>query len=258
MLLDRKKIIETLISDLKPLEYIHAMWEMGSASFNRLDQWSDIDLMLVCGDDKVEDTLTAAEKSLTALSGLAIKYRLPEPTWHGHAQVFWRLKSASPFLFFDLVVMKRSSKDKFLQYEIHGEPVVHFDKTGVIKNEPVDKSVFEKKLKNRLAAMKATFELFQVLTEKELNRGNDIHAYSFYIAHTFRPLVMALRMKYNPIHFDFFTAYLYHELPREVVERLRSLYLLDSIDEIKKAQKKAQKWFWETVKELDKKPSLFT
>jgi predicted nucleotidyltransferase len=254
----RKEIIETLISDLKPLDYIHAMWEMGSASFNRLDRWSDIDLMLVCDDDKVEDTLAAAEKSLTALSELDIKFRLPEPTGHGHAQVFWRLKSASPFLFLDLVVMKRSSKDKFLQHEIHGAPVVHFDKTAVVRNEPVDKGLFERKLRDRLEAMKATYELFQVLTEKELNRGNDIHAYSFYVAYTFRPLVMVLRMKYNPVHYDFFTAYLYHELPGDVVNRLRVLYLTGGIDELRKAHAEARKWFWETVTELDNRPSLFT
>ncbi len=256
-MLNREEIIEKLTSDLKPHDFIHAMWEMGSASFNRLDQWSDIDLMLVCDDDKVEETLAATEKSLTALSELDIKYRLPEPAWHGHAQVFWRLKDASPFLFFDLVVMKQSSKDKFLQYAIHGQPVVHFDKTGVIKDDPLDRKVFASKLLNRLEAMKTTFQLFQVLVEKELNRGNDIHAYSFYVAYTFRPLVMALRMKYNAVHYDFFTAYLYHELPEDTVHRLRSLYLLSDIDEIKKAHDDAQKWFWETVKELNNSPSLF-
>lgn len=257
MMLSRKEIIDKLTLELKPHKYIHAMWEMGSASFGRLDQWSDIDLMLVCDDDRVEDTLGATERSLIALSDLDIKYRLPEPAWHGHAQVFWRLKNASPFMFFDLVVMKRSSKDKFLQYDIHGEPMVHFDKIGVVKNEPVDKIVFAKNLKGRLESMKTTFELFQVLVTKELNRGNDIHAYSFYVAYTFRPLVMVLRMKYNAIHFDFFTAYLYHELPEDVAHRLRSLYLLSDTDEIKKAHEEAQKWFRKTVKELDKRPSLF-
>jgi len=252
IMLGRKEIIKVLIKNLEPLDYIHAMWEMGAASFNRVDEWSDIDLMLVCDDDKVEDTFAAVEKSLTALSELDIKYRLPEPAWHGHAQVFWRLKDASPYLFFDLVVMKRSARDMFLQYKIHGQPVVHFDKTGVVKEDPVDPAALRKKLRDRLETLKTNFELFQVLIMKELNRGNDIHAFSSYVAHTYRPLVMVLRMKYNPYHFEFFTTYLNKELPPEIVDRLRALYLLGSGNELKKAHAEARRWFWEVVKDLEK------
>ena len=40
-----------------------------------------------------------------------------------------------------------------------------------------------------------TFELFQMLTLKELNRHNDIEALVFYQSSTLRPLVEALNIK---------------------------------------------------------------
>lgn len=177
----RDDIIETLITKLKPLDYMYALWEAGSASFNRIDKWSYIDLYVVVHDERVEDAFKSMKLALKDISKIELEFRLPEPTWHAHSQVFWRLKKASPFLFLDTVFMKESSEDKFLQYKIHGEPLVHFDKIGIVKDTPVKVESFLKKLKIRLETLKTNFELFQVLTLKELNRGNYIEALCYYI-----------------------------------------------------------------------------
>lgn len=248
----RKHIITTLISALEPLDYVYALWEGGASSFNRVDEWSDIDLYGACDDDRVEETFQAMEHALSGLSPLDLTYRLPEPTWHGHAQVFWRLKNASPFLFLDIVVMKKSSKEKFLQYKIHGKPLIHFDKIGLVKDDPIDPDSFLKILEARVVTLKTNFELFQVLTLKELNRGNHIEALSYYIAYTYRPLVEALRIKYCPYHHNFFTSYVYYELPLEVVKRLHQLYFIANAEELRKRRTEAENWFWEVVQSIDR------
>ena len=247
----RKDIITALVAALKPLDYAYALWEAGAAAFKRLDEWSDIDLYVVVEDEHVEETFQSMKEILLPLSDFDLTFRLPEPSWHGHAQVFWHLKDTSPFLFLDIVVMKKSSKDKFLQFAIHGKPLVHFDKIGVVKDEPIDKEIFLEKIKARLESLKITFPLFQVLTLKELKRGNDVEAMSYYISYTYRPLLEVLRIKYCPYHYSFFTTYIYYELPPEVVTRLEKLYFIADAEMLRKCQAEAEAWFWEVVESID-------
>lgn len=249
--IERNDIVSALIEALKPLDYVHAVWEGGAASFDRVDEWSDIDLYVVCDDERVEDTFVAMEQSLVALSEIELRFRLPEPAWHGHSQVFWRLKNVSPFLFLDIAVMRKSSKDKFLQYPIHGRPVVHFDKIGIVKDDPVDREDYVRRLKVRLDSLKTNFELFQVLVMKELNRGNDIEALSYYLSYVYRPLVEVLRIKHCPWHHRFFTTYIYYEMPQEVVDRLHNLYFITDAQALSNCREEAEDWFWETVKSID-------
>ncbi len=247
----RSELVSMLVETLKPLSYVHAVWEGGAASWNRVDEWSDIDLYVVCDDERVEDSFNAMEKAVAALSEIDLKFRMPEPAWHGASQVFLRLKHASPFLFLDIAVMKRSSKEKFLQYRIHGKPLVHFDKIGVVKDEPVDSKEYFREMKTRLDNLKTTFELFQVLVRKEVNRGNDMEALSYYLSYVYRPLVEVLRIKHCPWHYKFFTTYIYHEMPAEVVQRLHHLYFVSDVEKLAKCREEAEEWFWETLKSID-------
>src|SRR5215210_3380042 len=116
----RDAIQQALREALEPLDYVYAMWEGGSAATGRSDEWSDIDLQVDAEDDRTEDVFATAEDVLRKLSPIDLVYRLPEPTWHGHSQRLYRLRDASPFLMVDFVVMRHSSKEKFLQPEIHG------------------------------------------------------------------------------------------------------------------------------------------
>lgn len=248
---NHEDIVRAMVEKLKKADYVDAVWEAGAASFGRVDEWSDIDLYVVCDDAHIENVITLIEQALADLGEIDLKFRVPEPTWHGNSQVFWRLKEASPFLFVDAAIMKRSSKEKFLQYSIHGKPFVHFDKTGVIKDGPVDVDKFLQEMKTRFESHKTTFELFQVLVLKELNRGNAVEALSYYLSYILRPLVEILRMKHSPWHYRFFTTYVYYEMPAEIAERIHRLYFVADHKALKKCREEAEAWFWDEAKTMD-------
>jgi CheY-like chemotaxis protein len=86
--LTKKEIIYALCDALEPLEYTHALWEGGAAAFQRVDEWSDLDLLIDVDDEYVSDTLQVIEATLEKLSPIELKYEVPQPSWHGHAQVF--------------------------------------------------------------------------------------------------------------------------------------------------------------------------
>jgi hypothetical protein len=197
MTITKEAIISTLKNALEPLDYVNAMWEGGAAAWGRADQWSDIDLLIDVADEKVDETITACEQALLNLSPIDLRYDIPMPSWHGHNQVFWRLKNASPYLLIDQAVMKHSSTNKFLEPEQHGNLVVHFDKCGVVQQLPLDQENLRNILSSRIQSLKKMFDMFQVMTEKEINRGNAVEAISYYQGLTLRPLVEALRIKYT-------------------------------------------------------------
>src|SRR2546430_15464172 len=82
-LVRRLEIIESIITALKPLDYVHAFWEGGAAAYGRLDEWSDIDGYLLVDDSKVPNTFLAVEKALESLSPIKQKYVVRQNPWPG-------------------------------------------------------------------------------------------------------------------------------------------------------------------------------
>jgi len=246
----RREIIGALAPALRRSKDILALWEAGAVSFGRFDEWSDIDLYIVAEDSKVEEAFRLTERALRKLSPIDLRYRVPASAAHGYEQTFYRLKRASPYLFIDLAVMKRSAKEKFLEFAIHGKPVVHFDKIGVVREKKVERKVFLKRLHKRLEALRTLFPLFRVLVLKELNRGNDLEAFGYYMGGPYKYLVEALRMRYGPLHWDFQYRYIHYELPKAVSRKLVRLTYIPDARALRKRFPEAERLFWSTVKGL--------
>ncbi|WP_248277557.1 nucleotidyltransferase domain-containing protein [Brasilonema sp. UFV-L1] len=128
----REKFLKTIIAALQPKDFVLAFWQGGSAAHGYTDEWSDIDIEVIVEDDYVQQTFDIVEAALQTISEINFKYRVPEPTWHGHSQCFYQLVGVSPFLAIDFAVMKRSSRNDFLDVERHGQAVIAFDKANLI------------------------------------------------------------------------------------------------------------------------------
>lgn len=250
-MLTRQEILGQLQAILQPLEYVLAMWEGGAAAFGRVDEWSDIDVQFAVADEHVEDTWTHIDQALLSLSPFTTRHRLPEPTWHGHSQVFYSLESASPFLMVDAVVIKQSNPNKFLETEIHGQQHVYFDKTKVIQAAPLDAATVITGHRRAVIESRTLFELFQPLTIKELNRGNWIEGFAFYQSWTLRPLLRALHALHAPFHTDFHTRYVYYDFPSDVVQRLEPLFFVHNGEDLRHKHAEAGQWFFDTVKVIE-------
>jgi len=225
-MLTRDIIVQTLIKALKPLDHVHAFYEGGAAAFNRLDEWSDLDLYLVVNDEKVNEAFLIVEKTLKELSSIKQKIDLPQTAWPGVSQAFYRLEDADEYLIIDLCVLKLSSPEKFLEPEIHGNVVFYFNKSGKIEPPPLDRDAFVKKLRERLERLQARFDMFNNFVQKQINRGHHLEAIDLYYSLTLATLVEALRIKHYPIHYNFKMEYLYYELPSETIAKLKHLYFV--------------------------------
>lgn len=246
----RGKIIWALACFLKPLDYVHAFYEGGAAAFGRVDEWSDIDVYVVVDDNKVDSTFVVVEEALRSVSPITEKYLVQQLPWPGVFQAFYRLRDASEYLLIDLAILQLSSKEKFLEPQIHGDVVFHFNKSSRIKPAPLNMDKFAEKMRGRLERLQARFKMFNIFVQKEINRGNSLEAYDLYYNISLASLVEALRMKHNPMHYDFRMQYVHYELPMETVNKLQNLFFVENIDDLQEKYRKASEWFLETTSEI--------
>lgn len=243
--LTRKIIIETLVNCLEPIDYIHALWEGGAVAFNRVDKWSDIDLYLVVDDTRIDDAFKEVERALQSLSPIKQKYETKQMIWPKVFQVFYKMKDASKYLLIDLAIIKISSPEKFLEPKIHGDVVFHFNKFGKIPRE--ENRVTTERLHERVARLKAKFDMFNISVQKEINRANSLEAIDLYYNVTLSSLVEILRIKYYPPHHEFKMRYIHYELPAEVIENLEYLCFVKTIEDLQEKYNIATRWFNETI-----------
>jgi len=248
--LTRDILIQTLVDALEPFEYVYAFWEGGAAAFNRIDEWSDIDLYLVVDNEKVDEAFSITESALQKLSLIKQKYGVQHPESSGLFQAFYKLEDASEYLIIDLAILTLNSPEKFLEPEIHGKAAFYLNRSK-IQPPPLDKTVFAKKLQERLEKLQARFDMFNNFAQKEINRGNYIEAIDLYHNLTLATLVEALRIKYDPTHYDFKTRYIHYELPAEIIDRLKHLYFVKDERDLQEKYHEATEWFSETRLEID-------
>ncbi len=251
--LTRDVIIQTLVDALEPLDYVRAFWEGGAAAFERIDEWSDIDLYLVVDDKKIDKTFLAVEKALKSLSLIKQKYEIQHPQRSGLFQAFYKLEDASEYLVIDLAVLTLTSPDKFLEPEIHGDVVFYFNKSDRVKPPHLDEDLLVRKLQERLERLHARFDMFNNFVQKEINRGNYLEAIDLYHSLTLATLVEALRIRYDPLHHDFKMRYIHYELSSETIRKLKHLYFVEDEKDLQEKYRKAVNWIQEIMSEIDQK-----
>jgi len=250
----REEILDALTAALAPQRYVDAFWEGGAASWGRVDPWSDIDAYVLVEDEGVDDAFRTVEATLASLSPIDRTYTPSWPPASGIAQKFYRLERASVFLLLDLAVLKRSAPEKFLQPEVHGLPVVRFDKTGATRVPPIDGQAFASRRRERLVVLRDRFEMFGVFVDKELNRGNPLEALDAYRSFILGPLVEVLRMEHAPFHHGFGMRYVHYELPQDIVRRLEGLSFPRDLDDLRRTNREAGDWFREVSDRLAVQP----
>jgi predicted nucleotidyltransferase len=251
-LLSRLQIIEPLVAALQSALFVQAAWQGGAAAFGRVDEWSDIDLVIVADDDHCDDVWPIVDETLAKISLIDTKFVIPAPPLGLHSQRFYRLRDAGPFLLVDVGLFRASAPDKLLDPAVHGDAIIHFDKNGFAKPPSDCDDTRRKLIASRLETLAVTVPLFQALVDKEINRGNDIEAVAFYHGWSLRPLVELLRIKHCPARYNFHTRYVQYDLPVEVVNKLRPLVFVKDLPDIARCRRECEAWSLQLLEELTK------
>jgi hypothetical protein len=253
--LERNYILESLKNNIKQIEWVNAMWECGASSFDRIDEWSDIDIIIDVEDDKILEVFNDIDKIVENISPVERSYGCPQSMSSGAYQKVYKLKNQSEFLLIEICAVKNSSNQKFLVEEIHSKAKIHFDKKNITSKTFLDKNQFNKKIKSRIYELENIFNIYQNLPRKEMNRGNSIEALAFYRSFSLYPLVELIRIKYDPYRYNFKTRYLYYNFPEDIVEKLEELFFISDSKDLKGKHEICIDWFNKLFDELKNKES---
>ncbi len=246
-----KQIVRELKVLLQPNESIISAWEGGSAATGFLDEYSDLDLALIVKDDAIEETFELIEDYLDDRYGIKNKFRMPEPSWHGHSQIFCILENAPEFFYVDLLIEKESAENRFTESDRHGNSIIWFDKKNLIDSTPTPQDVVNEKCKHSYLLMKQYIPFTIIDIKKQIKRGNSIDALAIYNGFMNR-FIMLLNIKYRPSKFDFGLRYTYRDLPENEVGFLESVMFVENLDDLQKKFSKVERKIKELLDVLDK------
>lgn len=214
----RRRVQDAIVSALRVRDDVAGCWEGGSAATGRLDEFSDIDLVIVAPLDAADAIFADIETAISAVGQISHRWQVDPPPFRDTAQRFYFLTGAPRFFAIDCVIVTASGTTQFLERERHGEPQVQFDRTGLIAALPLDEKALAARRKHRLGQLRGAVPVYRMLTEKELARDHPLEALGFYQV-LLRALIELLGMRYRPDRFDYGWRYVETELP-EHAQRL--------------------------------------
>lgn len=231
--------------------FVLAVWEAGSSATHRVDEYSDLDLLIITEVDKVELTLDATKQFLENQLKDGTLIRAPEPTWHGFSQFFYIPKDEDLF-YFDLSFTNISKPDKFTDIERHGTSNVWFEKQPIYQPTHFEPSKADELCKKVFSSATLYAPIIARETHKALMRKGHVDAISMYQTYLTRFLIPLLNIVYRPNKADFGVRYINIDYPQDVYRRIERLISCRDLDEIQRYLVIAEAWHKELQQTLAK------
>src|SRR5688572_2088734 len=195
-MLDRLELRNALHDRLVRCDDVLAMWEAGSAAFDRADERSDLDIGLLVREDSLGRVWEAVERGLEDAGGFSIRWENPVHIFKGMTQRVYRPTRARRWLDLDIGIFEESADDLYLQPQRHGRATILFDRSDGQRTSQAafDEAAHARRMSEALHQEIMRWNLYRDFVAKEIARGRTIDAFGFYLAFAVRPVVTVLGM----------------------------------------------------------------
>ncbi len=243
MTITRETILTTLQAHLEPLPTVFALWLEGADATGYADEYSDIDFCCSVAQGALEETATRARAALESLGKLDLAQE------SRHEEDFFsntfHFEGTSAYLLIDFdVVINRGST--FNRDDAIEKPLVLFDKKGVVRFVEPDWQAIKAEQIERLTILEGMVDQYPRL-QKYLLRGQYLEAFGYYHKYLLEPLVEVLRMRYTPLHPDYYIVHISRHLPADVLHRVEYFFQPGSLAELGIRSREARQLFQETT-----------
>ncbi len=243
----RSLITTTLVQRLQSEPEILAVWLEGADAADSVDEYSDIDLCCSVEANLLEGAAVLAQSALEAIGPLDMVTRVNSPDFQRHT--VFHLAGTSPYLLVDFVAYLPGHGSQFIAGDDIEKPLVLFDRVGAVRYLSAAEAATRQDRPLRLRELRETVAQVSRL-EKYLRRGDFLEAYGYYHKWLLQPLIEILRMKYTPLHPDYYIVHISRHLPQDVLAQLEDLVKFNSIAELELKSKAALRLFEVTASEL--------
>ncbi|MFC1897980.1 nucleotidyltransferase domain-containing protein [Candidatus Cloacimonadota bacterium] len=248
----RKDFIVKFKNLLESNNSIHCVWEGGSAATGYLDEYSDLDLGIVCDDKKVEKNFELIEDYLELNYGIREKFRTPEPSWHGHSQCYYLLNNTPEFFYVDILIEKLSAGNRFMESDRHGKSIVWFDHKRLFDPTPTPDAEVLNKGKRFYNLLSVSTWILILDVKKQILRINTVDAFVLY-HQLLNRMAYLWNLKYRPAKSDFGLRYTHRDFPEETVEWLKEVLVVKNLKDMLTKVEIIDKKYAELLSELEEK-----
>lgn len=204
------------------------IWVGGSAATGGYDEWSDLDLDVLCTPgtaDATYERLVARARDDFALDHV---WELPRATWPDGRQGFLNLQArpgdlAEPTRIIDLHVSDLADHHRFLDVRRHGTPIVVHDPDGLLELRPDDQAAMDAAIEEAVEQIRQRRATAEWLVNRAIRRDQPAEALDFYLRFALGATVRLLRVEHCPWRHDFGLRYLHEDLPAEVADWVLAL-----------------------------------
>ncbi len=248
----RDEIIKAVYDEFINNEKVHAYWLDGSDGREKVDEYSDIDIVLDVSDGHEEEIFKLTEARLSTLGDLDLNYQED----HGHdklKQKVYHLKNSSKYLLIDFCIQSHSRDKDEAAYSIDDSieiPKVLFDKKNVVTFKEFDKTQIRTDILDNIKEFKSRYKQVSRV-EKYIKREQYLEASMYYGKYLAAPIVELMRMKYTPKYHYLHLIHASEHLPKEEVEILNRLYKYSSLKDLSDNIKYAKEIFNDLVLEVE-------
>jgi hypothetical protein len=211
-----------------------AMWEAGSAAFDRADERSDLDLGVLARTGSIASVWETVEAALNDVGGFTIRWENPVHIFKGMTQRVYRPARAPRWLDLDIGIFDESADDLYLQPQRHGHATILFDRTETQRasQSKFDHAAHRQRMSEALHQEIMRWNLYREFVDKEIARGRTIDAFGFYLGFAVRPVLTVLGMLHRPDRFDYGFRYVKDELPADAMKQIERLCYVASPDQL--------------------------
>ena len=217
---------------------LRAAWVGGSAATGGFDEWSDLDVEMLCTPGTY---LEVYRRLLTAIRERFAPpdvWELLDSTYADGRQCFFTLDPSpgtldAPTRLVDFVVWETTDEHRHRDVRRHGAPLVLFDPDGLIVERHDDQAARVRAIAESVDQVRQQRPFAQWLVNRAIARGQLPEAVSLYLRFALAPTVYLLRVRDCPARHDFGLRYLHTDIdPGDAgrvdallpgVERLREL-----------------------------------
>ena len=204
---------------------VRCVWVGGSAATGGYDDWSDLDLDVLCTPGTSTAVYTGWLAHARADFDVRDVWEVPMATWPDGRQAFINLQDRpglllEPTRIIDLHVSDLADHHTHLDVRRHGTPIVLHDPDGLLVLEDEDISVSLAEAVDQVRQRRVTGEW---LVNRAIARGHVAEAVNWYLRFGLEPVVRLLRVEHCPWRHDYGLRYLREDLPPDVADRVEEL-----------------------------------
>jgi predicted nucleotidyltransferase len=179
---------------------LRAAWVGGSAATGGYDEWSDLDVEVLCAPGTYLDVYRRLLAAIRERFAPPDVWELLESTYPDGRQCFVTLDPApgalaAPTRLVDFVVWETTDEHRHKDVRRHGSPIVLFDPDGLVVERHDDEEDRRRAIEESVAQVRAQRPFGEWLVNRAIERGHLPEAVSLYLRFALQPAVYLVRVR---------------------------------------------------------------